>query len=81
MKTFEPKYEWQYKEDPHGIIPVGFQVMGEKIIGFSAPAGLVPITKVRVIVESGTTRSYVVALHEFLNCNLQSLLTKLQFRI
>lgn len=69
MKTFEPKYEWQYKKDPHGIIPVGFQFRGEKIIGFSAPAGLVPITTMRVIVESGTTRSYMVALHEFLNAH------------
>lgn len=59
------KNEWEYERDPFGLIPLGFEDGGEKVIGFSFPSGLRP-TKGRVIVASGTTRSYMVFLWKYM---------------
>jgi len=63
---------WKYKEDPHFLIPVGFESKcnGYKVIGFSGPAGKDLVCLMCTIeYESGsqTTRDYVNVLKDFFN--------------
>jgi len=59
---------WHHKEDPHGILPVGFKSRHGQVLGFCSPAGP-GFKRLMVVVERGggaTTMRYLDALREYL---------------
>lgn len=58
---------WHHKEDPHGILPVGFKSRHGQVLGFCSPAGPGPKKLMVVVDRNGpTTMRYLDCLKEYL---------------